>query len=675
MIGIFSAGIYRIEHLASFLAGPCCKLSSLRTIPPEVTSVAVWGNRPTGHQAVALANASHRPVVRLEDGFIRSLGLGVTGCPPLSMVVDTQGIYYDARRASSLETLIRDSAGNQPFYADAQRAMQLIVEADLSKYNLAPAYCGQPPKGEAVLVVDQTFGDMAVKYGNADTADFEAMLKAALDENPQSEIWLKIHPDVLQGKKSGYFAAIPKNPRIKLLAENVSPQSLLRHVSGVYVVTSQYGFEALLAGKPVKVFGQPWYAGWGLTDDRHAKASELSARRGRASLLDLFSAAYFRYSRYIDSSSGQPCTLFEVINHLLMQKNHQEQRQGQLWAPGLTLWKRSIFLSFLKTTFNSVSFSERKMANTACVVWGNKGEQRWQQKALAQKLPVWRMEDGFLRSSGLGSDLHPPLSLVLDKTGIYYDATRPSDLETLLNHSHLTACQIERAAALRHRLVSTKVSKYNIGAAFSLPPEAQGKRILLVPGQVEDDASILSGTVSIRTNSELLRTVRQRHPNAFIIYKPHPDVLVGNRQGYVPAADVAQWADFQALDADIIQCIQAADELHTLTSLSGFEALLHGKQVFCYGIPFYAGWGLTKDEHRSPRRHRTLMLDDLVYQALIAYPTYIDPSRHEAITAERALDILANQPRANMQFNKKRAGRIIRHYRKLIMLAKVTMSL
>ncbi|MGK4444514.1 capsular polysaccharide biosynthesis protein [Yersinia enterocolitica] len=675
MIGIFSAGIYRIEHLASFLAEPCCKLSSLRTIPPEVTSVAVWGNRPTGNKAVALANASHRPVVRLEDGFIRSLGLGVTGCPPLSMVVDTQGIYYDARKTSSLETLIRDRVGNQPFYVDAQRAMQLIVASDLSKYNLAPAYRGQPPNGEAVLVVDQTFGDMAVKYGNADATDFETMLKAALDENPQSEIWLKIHPDVLQGKKSGYFAAIPINPRIKLLAENVSPQSLLRHVSGVYVVTSQYGFEALLAGKPVKVFGQPWYAGWGLTDDRHAQASRLSARRGRASLPDLFSAAYFRYSRYINPSSGQPSTLFEVINHLLMQKNHQEQRQGQLWAPGLTLWKRSIFLPFLKTTFNSVSFSERKTANTACVVWGNKGEQRWQQKALAQKLPVWRMEDGFLRSSGLGSDLHPPLSLVLDKTGIYYDATRPSDLETLLNHSHLTASQIERATTLRHRLVSTKVSKYNIGAAFSLPQEAQGKRILLVPGQVEDDASILSGTVSIRTNSELLRTVRQRHPNAFIIYKPHPDVLVGNRQGHIPAADVAQWADFQALDADIIQCIQAADELHTLTSLSGFEALLHGKKVFCYGIPFYAGWGLTQDEHRSPRRNRTLMLDDLVYQALIAYPTYIDPSRRKAITAERALDILANQPRANMQFSQKRAGRIIRHYRKLIMLAKVTMSL
>ncbi|GBU14432.1 capsular polysaccharide export protein [Enterobacterales bacterium] len=675
MIGIFSAGIYRIAHLENFLAQPCRKLSTLRPVPPEVTSVAVWGHRPTGEKAVALANAAGLPVIRLEDGFIRSLGLSVSGCPPLSMVVDTQGIYYDARCASTLETLVRDLSGNQPFYQDAQQAMQLIVDADISKYNLAPPFSGTPPTGEAVLVVDQTFGDMAVKYGNAGPADFAAMLSTALDENPQAEVWVKIHPDVLQGKKSGYFsdavALAAKDPRVKLLAENVSPQSLLRHVSRVYAVTSQYGFEALLAGKPVTVFGQPWYAGWGLTDDRHLQAAQLSARRGPASLMDLFSAAYLRYSRYIDPCSGQPGTLLDVIHGVLMQKNHQRQRDGKLWAPGLTIWKRSILLSFLKTSRNQVNFSERGRENTACIVWGVKGEQRWKARAQAQNLPQWRMEDGFLRSSGLGSDLHPPLSLVLDKSGIYYDATRPSDLESLLSSSHLTVLQTTRAATLRQRLVSAKLSKYNLGAAFSLPAEAAGKRVILVPGQVEDDASILTGTVGIRTNGDLLRTVRERNPDAFIIYKPHPDVLVGNRQGNVPAADVERWANSQALDADIIQCIEAADELHTLTSLSGFEALLHGKTVFCYGLPFYAGWGLTQDEHQCLRRNRMLTLDDLVYQTLIAYPTYIDPLRREAITAERALAVLAAMPRAEMKFTKRKAGRIIRHYRKLLMLIRV----
>ncbi|EOM4519605.1 capsular polysaccharide biosynthesis protein, partial [Escherichia coli] len=107
-----------------------------------------------------------------------------------------------------------------------------------------------------------------------------------------------------------------------------------------------------------------------------------------------------------------------------------------------------------------------------------------------------------------------------------------------------------------------------------------------------------------------------------------------NRKGDIPAELTAELADYQALDADIIQCIQRADEVHTMTSLSGFEALLHGKHVHCYGLPFYAGWGLTVDEHRCPRRERKLTLADLIYQALIVYPTYIHPTRLQPITVE-----------------------------------------
>lgn len=384
-------------------------------------------------------------------------------------------------------------------------------------------------------------------------------------------------------------------------------------------MTSQYGFEALLAGKPVTCFGQPWYASWGLTDDRHPQSALLSARRGSATLEELFAAAYLRYCRYIDPQTGEVSDLFTVLQWLQLQRRHLQQRNGYLWAPGLTLWKSAILKPFLRTPTNRLSFSRRCTAASACVVWGVKGEQQWRAEAQRKSLPLWRMEDGFLRSSGLGSDLLPPLSLVLDKRGIYYDATRPSDLEVLLNHSQLTLAQQMRAEKLRQRLVESKLSKYNLGADFSLPAKAKDKKVILVPGQVEDDASIKTGTVSIKSNLELLRTVRERNPHAYIVYKPHPDVLVGNRKGDIPAELTAELADYQALDADIIQCIQRADEVHTMTSLSGFEALLHGKHVHCYGLPFYAGWGLTVDEHRCPRRERKLTLADLIYQALIVY--------------------------------------------------------
>jgi capsular polysaccharide export protein len=68
-----------------------------------------------------------------------------------------------------------------------------------------------------------------------------------------------------------------------------------------------------------------------------------------------------------------------------------------------------------------------------------------------------------------------------------------------------------------------------------------------------------------------------------------------------------------------------ADELHCLTSLAGFEALLRGKPVTVHGQPFYAGWGLTTDLAPIPRRRRRLDLEELVAGVLIAYPRYIDP--------------------------------------------------
>lgn len=342
-------------------------------------------------------------------------------------------------------------------------------------------------------------------------------------------------------------------------------------------------------------------------------------------------------------------------------------RSGNLWCPGLTLWKSAIMKTFLKTPENRLSFDKKSPAATACVVWGVNGEAKFSEAAHAQNLPLWRMEDGFLRSSGLGSDLHMPLSLVLDKTGIYYDARRTSDLETLLSQSALRADERERALALQQTLVSGRLSKYNLGKRWLRPIEAEGKRLLLVPGQVENDASIATGTFTIQSNLALLRTVRERNPDAYIVYKPHPDVLAGNRPGHIAADEAAQLADCVAMDADIIDCITACDELHTMTSLSGFEALMHGKTVYCYGLPFYAGWGLTHDEHTCPRRNRALTLADLIYQTLVVYPTYIHPLEKRLLSVEQAAAWLMTQARPE-----KKTHRVTRWWRKGVNLYRVT---
>ena len=128
----------------------------------------------------------------------------------------------------------------------------------------------------------------------------------------------------------------------------------------------------------------------------------------------------------------------------------------------------------------------------------------------------------------------------------------------------------------------------------------------------------------IRGNLDLLARVRATNPDAFIVYKPHPDVDAGHRRGAIPDAAAGAIADLIVRSVSTAALLGEIDELHTLTSLAGFEALLRRRRVVVYGRPFYAGWGLTTDL-AAVDRGRVLSLEELVAGALILYPRYLDP--------------------------------------------------
>lgn len=282
-------------------------------------------------------------------------------------------------------------------------------------------------------------------------------------------------------------------------------------------------------------------------------------------------------------------------------------------------------------------------AGSTLLLWG--GEPR--PAGLANNVRCMRVEDGFLRSVGLGADLVQPLSWVFDGRGIYFDALHPSDLEVLLQTDSWSPEQLARAADLRQRIVAAGLTKYNVGCGRWRRPES-GQRVLLVPGQVESDASIRQGAVAICTNLALLRAVKQGNPDAFVLYKPHPDVLAGLRAKGSAESEALTWCDEVVTDVPMTELLPEIDEVHTLTSLTGFEALLRGKIVHCYGQPFYAGWGLTVDKYPHPRRQRVLTLDQLVYGVLISYPRYTNRSG-KRIGPEEAVDELLrwrNEPAA-----------------------------
>ncbi|MGO4326115.1 capsular polysaccharide biosynthesis protein [Cupriavidus sp. 2TAF22] len=656
-MGIVSPGILMIPHLAAFLGKPCRAVLRRRHETGALAAVAGWGRRPSAQRAVRLARELELPYLALEDGFLRSVAPGSREAP-LSLVVDEAGIYYDARQPSQLELLIRDTAPDQPALAEAQRGLALVVRHRLSKYNHAPVF-SLPPRSVSrrVLVVDQTHGDMSVLLGGADAETFAAMLRAALDDDPGAEVWVKTHPEVVSGHKAGYLAqGSSENSRIRWLARDCCPLSLIEQFDRVYVVTSHMGFEALMLGKSVVCFGKPWYAGWGLTDDRHPEGAALRARRagrdGQRPLAHLFLAAYLRYARYAHPVSGRPATLFDAIEWLARNKAANEQCRGTFYCVGMSAWKRAMVRRFLDTPSSRLKFARdlaedqiaRLPAGARLVVWGSRNP-ALRAYAAAAAIPVLRVEDGFVRSAGLGSDLHGPLSLALDGPGIHYDPREPCLLETMLATVALGEAEWLRAMRLRESLVRQGISKYNVGGGFSLTPQSAGRKVLLVAGQVEGDASLLDGSPAIQRNRDLLATVRAENPQAWIVYKPHPDVVAGNRPGRIDADELHALADQTAAQASINACIQAADAVHVMTSLAGFEALLHGKEVHCHGQPFYAGWGLTVDRLAISRRSRRLSVEHLVYVALCCYPRYRLPGIDGFCAAEDVVAHLAERSR------------------------------
>ena len=204
-------------------------------------------------------------------------------------------------------------------------------------------------------------------------------------------------------------------------------------------------------------------------------------------------------------------------------------------------------------------------------------------------------------------------------------------------------------------MTEARVTKYNLaGPCWKRP--AHARRVVLVPGQVEDDASLTHGSPHVRTNAALLEAVRTLEPDAFLVYKPHPDVAAGLRRGGAARGQLAANADAVLTgEESIVDLINAVDAVHVMTSLTGFEALLHGKPVTAHGVPFYAGWGLTIDRCACERRVRRLTLDELVAAALILYPTYISAATGRFTTPERALEELIAM-RANASAGRLEAG-------------------
>lgn len=697
-----------------------------------VQAVLAWGQRPSAKAAKQLAKQHNLPVWTAEDGFLRSLDSGTNSRFGASFILDDLGVYFDSTKPSRLEQLlaVRQANWQDEQHQRAVSLMARLTQNELSKYNpstTAPILAElSDGTGDAVLVVDQVAGDASILGAGADETQFYAMLCHACQS--YQTVYIKAHPAArtgflvdengnlqLQAVQFLQNANLDAN-RIIILTMHANPIALLKQVQAVYSVSSHLGFEALMLGKTVHCFGVSWYSGFGLTVDHFIdKTGELFAnvakRRqalgiDRPSVAQLFYAAYIDYSHYANPATKLPCQIEQVIDYLLLNRSQQARLAGSLMAYDFSRWKTDFvrrYADFPKTklifkakTKIRLLLSDKMNAKRVArddakalqnpqdryLVWGLASKRALHKKIAKyqnQQTPtIICMEDGFIRSNGLGATLIEPLSVVMDFTGVYYDATAPSDLERLLATVNLSDDEKIRTERLIATLRQKKVSKYNVGdtdnQAFfqtlqALQADKPNAIVRLVVGQVEDDASVQNCTSQIKTNAELLRRVRADFADDIIIYKPHPDIEAGLRTGKVDEATLA-CADLVASSIAMPDCLNVAGVVHTISSLTGFEAILRGVPVVCYGLPFYAGFGLTTDivePDNEPkltalaRRQRATPLDlyGLVYATLIAYPVYALPDGYGLATVEEVVAYLYDNPQQSHS-KKRRFGQFFK---------------
>lgn len=329
------------------------------------------------------------------------------------------------------------------------------------------------------------------------------------------------------------------------------------------------------------------------------------------------------------------------------------------WAFGFSPRKLGFLRAFLPDTrIRKLSDPARLPEGATLYLWG---------MTLPEGHPgagrVIRVEDGFLRSAGLGAALARPLSWVFDDMGLHIDASRPSRLEAILSEIDLSEAGRVEAEALVDSLIRSCVSKYNLADSAGTETifariRPEGRPVILVPGQVEDDASIRWGAPGVCRNLDLLRAVRAAHPGAYLIYKPHPDVVAGLRRRGADEDLAGGTADLVVTSGDTTAFLPHVDAVHVMTSLAGFEAILRGIPVTCWGQPFYAGWGLSTDMLPPPRRGRALTVAELAAGALIRYPRYMLPDGRPATAAE-VVDALARQRRSGRLTGAGRPGQAL----------------
>jgi len=310
------------------------------------------------------------------------------------------------------------------------------------------------------------------------------------------------------------------------------------------------------------------------------------------------------------------------------------------------------FLKYLVDTPQEQFFvSVRQSEN---YIWGlvpDKAKSTKILNAICDNKELYFVEDPFLRSIFGSANIIPDeqnfykysCGFIIDDLTNYFDATKPSRMELMLNSDfEITKAQLNRARKNIDRIINNKISKYNYQPIFEPKYGREGVPKILVIDQSYNDYSIIKGCANDATFKKMLNCAIDENPNADILIKTHPDAIGDTIKPKCYYQNVKQGGNIYRITEPInpISMIQYVDKVYVCSSLFGFEALMCEKEVHTFGIPFYSGWGLTIDNQKCKRRIKKRTLEEIFYIAYIYMPQYVNPITKEPCEIEEVIDYL-----------------------------------
>lgn len=291
----------------------------------EVTLVT-WGAKPLPRSIYEWQKRNKNKIIikhlRVEDGFLRSIGKGQLHTRPGSLCVDSSSIYFDAHESSDIEKLALsyDFAKDPMLIKRAKICLDIYNSAYLTKYydvTLDSKFeTFNRTENYSILVVGQVEDDASILNGRSKITKNTDLVKKVVKENPDADIYFKPHPDYLAGNRKAK-SNINKLAKVcVILPSDINLNEVIRKVDHIYTITSLVGFEALLKGKKVTTFGAPFYSNWGLTDDR----VKLNRRKNKElSLNELFATTMLLYPSYFHMESDEKISFEEQCSFFVLE--------------------------------------------------------------------------------------------------------------------------------------------------------------------------------------------------------------------------------------------------------------------------------------------------------------------------------------------------------------------